>query len=89
MPSVPHIPGKCLSLRCVLVVIVAAALLAIAHLALSMCRLAARSDEAHSIALAQWIAANPAVLEATAEVPGIAVDQFPFERRRGPRRAAG
>ncbi len=82
MPLVLHGRRKCPSLRCVLVVIVAAALLAIAHLALSMCRLAARSDEAHSIALAQWIAANPAVLEATAEVPPITADQLLFERRR-------
>lgn len=78
-----HIARECPSLRYVLVVLVVAALLAIVHLALSMCRLAARSDRAQAVALAQWLAAREA-----AQATSSPAEQLSFEQRR-PRRATG
>jgi hypothetical protein len=77
----------CPSLRGVLVVLVAVVLLTVVPLGLAMSRLAARSDEADALALANFLATSNQGEQNAASAH--AIDPLPFTRPRGARRATG
>ena len=68
--------------------IVISAWLAVLFFGLFMCRLGARSDDAHAVAVAEWIAAAR-LAEPEAPSAGAAAGQLPFDARGGPYRATG
>jgi hypothetical protein len=61
---------------------------AVAVFALIMCRVAARSDDAHDVEVAEWIAAND-VAGRGAPSADSSAQQLEFEAERGPYRATG
>src|SRR5437588_2054709 len=70
------------------VLIVISAWLAVLLFGLFMCRLGARSDDAHAVAVAEWIAATR-LAEPEAPTAGAAAGQLQFGTREGPYRATG
>jgi hypothetical protein len=68
--------------------ILISAWLAVVFFGLIMCRLAARSDDAHAVELADWIATNH-VAGREAPPAESAAEQLPFDAQRGPYRATG
>jgi len=71
----------------VLVLIVAVVPLTVAPLGLAMSRLAARSDKADALALANWLATGSQSEQAAASAH--AIEPIPFKRPRDARRATG
>jgi hypothetical protein len=62
--------------------------LALAVLALSMCRLAARSDDSHSAAVADWVAAG-ASIEERSFLAAARAERRTFDHGGETRRATG
>ncbi|MGO9322269.1 MAG: hypothetical protein ACLQBY_15910 [Solirubrobacteraceae bacterium] len=71
-----------------LFVLVPAAVVAVALLGLSMCRLAALSDSDHAVALAEWTAAG-CLAEQKAVPADRPREQISIDPRGGPFRATG
>lgn len=71
-----------------LFILVPIAWLAVVIFALTMCRLAARSDDSHAVALAERIAASYLVEHKGAPAEGSA-EQLPLDPQRGVYRATG
>jgi hypothetical protein len=69
-------------------ILITSAFLAVLFLALTMCRVAALSDDCHAVAVAEWIATTYLAERdaAPAEGPG---EQQPSEAPRGAYRRAG
>jgi hypothetical protein len=68
--------------------IVISAWLAVVFFGLIMCRLAARSDDAHAVEVAEWIATSYVAgrEDPSADSPA---EQLPFDARGGSYRATG
>ncbi len=71
-----------------LLILVAAVWLTVVLFGLTMCHLAALSDESHTAALAEWVAANR-LTERRAGAPERTLPRLQLERQRGGYRAAG
>jgi hypothetical protein len=61
---------------------------AVVFFGLIMCRLAARSDDAHAVEVAEWVASSR-VAEREDPAADSPAEQPPFDARRGPYRATG
>jgi len=84
---VVHGTPICPSLLCVPVVLAVAFLLLIVPLGLAMCRLAAHSDEAQAVAIAEWLASHG--VDYRGELPVSSRERSQPGGARGARRAAG
>ena len=71
-----------------LFLLIPTAWLAVVFFALTMCRLAALSDDSHAVALAEWIATSYPIDQKAVPADSTA-EQLPFDPQRGDYRATG